>query len=109
MTNIKIKRKNNNIVCVECSGHTGFANYGEDIVCAGVSCIVQTAVLSIQKLTDVKNNCEINEKTGYLKLEIIDIENNQTLHDAQVILKSMFVGLEDLQKQYPNNIKLEVK
>ena len=98
MTNIKIKRKNNNIVCVECSGHTGFANYGEDIVCAGVSCIVQTAVLSIQKLTDVKNNCEINEKTGYLKLEIIDIENNQTLHDAQVILPKRYKAGAEMTK-----------
>ena len=109
MTTIKIKKQKENIVCVECSDHTGFANYGKDIVCAGVSCITQTAVLGIQKLTDIKNSVVVDGKKGYLKLELIDIEHNQSFHDAQVILSAMLVGLEDLQKQYPNYIKLEVK
>ena len=109
MTNIKIIRENENIIGVECSGHTGFADYGRDIVCAGVSCIVQTAVLGIQKLTDI--NCKVvtDKKTGYLKLEINDIEKTKSLNDTQIILKTMLCGLEDLQKQYPKNIKLEDK
>ena len=109
MTTIKIKRKDENIICVECSDHTGFAEYGKDIVCAGVSCIVQTAVLGIQKLTKIKHKVLIDEKKGYLKLEIIDIENSQSFSDAQLILKTMLCGIEDLQKQYPKNIKLEDK
>jgi len=109
MTKIEIKKQNENIICVESSGHTGFADSGKDIVCAGVSCIIQTAVLGIQKLTDIKHNVIIDENKGYLKLELIDIENSQSFHDAQVILSTMLVGLKDLQKQYPNYIKLEVK
>lgn len=109
MTTIKIEKQNENITVVECSDHTGFAEYGKDIVCAGVSCITQTAVLGIQKLTDVKHKINIDEKNGFLKLELIDIEYSQSFHDAQVILKTMLMGLEDLQKQYPKYIKLEVK
>ena len=109
MTTIKIKRNNQNIICVECSNHTGFAEYGKDIVCAGVSCIVQTAVLGIKKLTNLSHNVVIDEMAGYLKLEIKDIENSKDFDDAQTILKTMLCGLEDLQKQYPKNIKLEDK
>ena len=109
MTDIKIKKQNENIVCVECKNHTGYADFGKDIVCAGVSSITQTAVLAIKKLTNVSHNFQIDEKVGFLKLELNDIDNSQNFHDAQIILKSMLCGLEDLQKQYPKYIKLEVK
>lgn len=109
MTNIIIKKTNDNIISVECRNHTGFADYGKDIVCAGVSSITQTAVLGIQELTNVKNNLTIDEKLGYLKLEIYDIEQSTDFEKAQVILKTMLLGLEDLQKQYPKYIKLEDK
>ena len=110
MTTIKIKKENDYIICVECSNHTGFADYGKDIVCAGVSTLVQTAANSVQKLTDVKNKLVIDENSGYLKLELYDIDiSSLGFHDAQVIINSMLCGLEDFQKQYPKYVKLEVK
>ena len=109
MTSIKIEKQNDYIVCVECSEHTGFAESGKDIVCAGVSSITQTAVLAIKKLTSIKHEFEVNQKKGFLKLQLTDIDNSQNFHDAQIILKAMLCGLEDLQKQYPKYIKLEVK
>lgn len=109
MTTILITKKNNNIVCVECSNHTGFAQCGKDIVCAGISCITQTAVLGIKKLTNIKTNYVVDKNKGYLKLELTDIEDTQDFHDSQVMLNCMLCGLEDLYKQYPKYIKLEVK
>ena len=109
MTTINIKKLNDNIVCVECKNHAGYAQSGKDIVCAGISSITQTAVLAIQKLTTVSLITKIDETTGYLKLELKDIDNSQNFHDAQIILKSMLCGLEDLYAQYPKYIKLEVK
>ena len=55
MTEIKIEKQNDNIVCVECKNHTGYADFGKDIVCAGVSSITQTAVLAIKKLTNISH------------------------------------------------------
>ena len=109
MTIIVIKKKDDDITGVECSNHTDFADYGKDIVCAGVSSITQTAVLGIQKLTNVKNKLTIDEQKGYLKLELYDIENSKDFQKAQIILKTMLLGLEDLEKQYPKYIKLEDK
>ena len=110
MTTIKIKRDNEDIICVECSDHTGFADFGKDIVCAGVSSITQTAVLGIKELTNLKHSFKIDEKTGYLKLELIDIEKNSAdFINCQVILKTMLLGIKNLQEQYPKYIKLEDK
>ena len=110
MTIVKIKRKNDNIICVECSNHTGFANFGKDIVCAGISSITQTAVLGVKELTNLKHSFKIDEKMGYLKLELIDIENESVdFKNAQIILKTMLLGVKNLQEQYPKYIKLEDK
>ena len=107
MTTIVIKKKDDYIMSVECSDHTGFAESGKDIVCAGISCITQTAVLGIQNLSGVKHKLMIDEKKGYLKLELLDIDNQSKFHDAQVILKTMELGLKDLKIQYPRYIRLE--
>lgn len=110
MTTIRIKKNNNDIKSVECSNHTGFAEYGKDIVCAGVSSITQTAVLGIKELTNCKHNFVIDEKSGFLKLEIIDIDKNSADYkNAQVILNTMLLGIKNLQEQYPKYIKLEDK
>lgn len=39
MINIRIDRRNHHITGLEISGHAGSAEYGKDLVCAGVSAI----------------------------------------------------------------------
>lgn len=110
MTKIEIKKIDNYIISVECRNHTGFAESGKDIVCAGISCITQTAILGVQNIAKVKSNVKIDDKIGYLKLELISFKKDSpNFHDAQVILKTMLCGLEDLERQYPKNLKVEVK
>ena len=53
MTNIQIKTKNNNIVAFTVSGHTGYDNYGKDILCSAVSSITQSACLGIIKVLKI--------------------------------------------------------
>ena len=38
---------------IEISGHAGYAEYGKDIVCAGVTALTQTLIQSIDDLTAV--------------------------------------------------------
>jgi uncharacterized protein YsxB (DUF464 family) len=33
-------------------GHAGYAEYGQDIVCASVSAIIQTALLGLQAISE---------------------------------------------------------
>ena len=47
MTEIKVTKKNGSVVRVVCDGHTGYGVEGEDIVCAALSSIVQTALLGL--------------------------------------------------------------
>lgn len=110
MTEVKIKKRENFIESVECIGHTGYAREGEDIVCASLSSIVQTAVLGV--LSVAKHNAEFerDEERGYLKLTLNTKNVNSTsFHDAQIILNTMLCGICDLREGYSNYISLEVK
>ena len=52
MTNVTIfQDKNQNVLGFECVGHAGFARFGQDIVCAGISILVQNTINSIQAYT----------------------------------------------------------
>ena len=49
MTVITVLKKHGRLVGFEAKGHSGYAEAGEDIVCAAVSAVMQTAVIGILK------------------------------------------------------------
>ena len=108
-TKIKISKKDGKLVGLSAQGHTGFGEYGSDILCACVSSIIQTAGLGIRELVCKDVILNICEKTP--KFEIILPQNLSSTQypQAELILKTAIVGLEDLQSGYPKNIKMEVK
>lgn len=110
MTKIEIYLKANDIVGFECKNHSGYAESGKDIVCAGISSITQTAVLGLENIAKIGCEVKIDQKQGYLSVQIDQNEWTSTnFKTAQVILQTMLCGLEDLEKQYPKNLKLEEK
>ena len=53
MTTVRFLRRGDKLSGVTCKGHTGYAEEGEDIVCAAVSSVVQTAVLGLMQLVGI--------------------------------------------------------
>ena len=109
MTNVKITKKNNHIVSVECDGHTAYGEYGEDIVCAALSSIVQTAVLGLMSVAGINIDWKRDDSRGYLKLVIPSgLTELQTIQ-ADAILNTMLCGVSDLYQGFSDFIELEVK
>lgn len=91
------------------SGHTGYADYGKDIVCASLSSISQHTVLGLTQVLSLNCKVERNDKKGVLKLRLPKNIPDEKLQDAQVLLQTMFLSICQLEKGYPSNIKMEVK
>ena len=66
MTDITITKKANRIVKVECSGHTGYGEEGEDIVCAALSSVVQTALMGLLAVARVKVDYHRDDKKRHI-------------------------------------------
>ncbi|MEG1527586.1 MAG: ribosomal-processing cysteine protease Prp [Clostridia bacterium] len=112
MTNITINKVNGNIVKVVCVGHTGYAQSGQDIVCAGISTLVQTALLGILNVACVNVDYTIRADDGLLEFTIDNNPdhalNEAEMHDCQIILKTMLCGLSDFNTEYSDYMNLEV-
>lgn len=108
MTDIKIVKNKGEIVKVICSGHTGYGEVGEDIVCSAISSIVQTALLGLMTVAHVNVQYKVDEKEGYLEFAIKDNISKGERHDSSVILDTMLCGLSDLNTEYSDFMNLEV-
>ena len=58
----------------EISGHAGFANHGEDIVCAAVSVLSINTANALTELTSNKVNVQMNDD-GYLKVSAKELDS----------------------------------
>ena len=108
MTDITITRKDKHIVEVVASGHTGYGEQGEDIVCAGVSTLVQSALLGLLQVAGIAVKYTVNEEQGSLRFTLPQNLTEQERHDADVILNTMLCGLQDFYTEYSDYINLEV-
>lgn len=108
MTDITVYRKNNSIVEVSASGHTGYGEQGEDIVCAGVSTLIQSALLGLLQVVGINVKYTVNEEQGSLRFTLPDKLTREERHDADIVLNTMLAGLTDFYGEYSDYINLEV-
>jgi len=107
MTNVKLTRKNNKITAFSCDGHTDYGEEGEDIVCAALSSITQTAVLGLLQVAHLPIDYKIDAKKALLTVKLPDTLDKEDRINADMILETMFLGISDLATEYGRFIKIE--
>ncbi len=89
------------LVGFTCSGHADYAE-SQDIVCAGVSALVITCVNSIEELTEDTFTCESDAKGGDIVFRLTEGFSEK----SQLLLRSLALGLEEMEDSYKENIDL---
>lgn len=107
MTKIQFTTKNNYIVKMEITGHTGYAHSGKDVLCAGISAISQSVVMGIKRVVECPCKFEREDGRGYLCLTIMT-EDSDILDKTQILLQTALISFEDLEKQNKKYMKVEV-
>jgi len=87
------------------SGHAGFGAHGEDIVCSAVSALSQTAILGLVHLANASPI--FHQADGFLNCRISPDLTGESLAQAHIILKTMFLGIKNIADQYPILFTLE--
>jgi uncharacterized protein YsxB (DUF464 family) len=82
------------------SGHANTAPHGQDIVCAAVSALTQTAVLGLEGYLQHSIILEIAH--GKLEVELKDLPNQLT----EAILATMLLGLLEIEKINPQSVRI---
>ena len=81
-----------------CAGHAGYANAGEDVVCAGVSALVINTINSIGNLTEEAFSVDTDEESGQIVFRL----EKPSEHDSFLLIQSMTLGLQEIMNQYGN-------
>lgn len=106
MIRILLKRdRSGSIRSFSVEGHAGFAEYGQDIVCAGVSAITVGTVNSAEALLGVQLECEI--KDGLLQASVPGGLEGDKPGKLQLLLESMLVMLRSIEESYGDYIVIK--
>ncbi|MCI8490908.1 MAG: ribosomal-processing cysteine protease Prp [Lachnospiraceae bacterium] len=90
------RNQNEQYTGFDCMGHAGFAEAGEDIVCAGVSALVINTINSISCFTGEKFHVDSKEETGEISFRF-----QQTAeHDGELLMNALVLGLQGIQNNY---------
>lgn len=93
---IEVYRHNDGITII---GHANYAPIGEDIVCAGVSTLVQTLIQTIEDMTE--DTIEYSMQSG-----MVEIRHRNLSANAQLLVDSFFIGMNLIAGTYPKHVRI---
>lgn len=100
MIQVVISRSSGYIRSFSLKGHAETADHGEDLVCAAVSGIVQTAFLGLTE--HLKKKVDWKQKSGDFEVSV----RSELTVETEAILATMLLGLQEMEKEYPQAIHI---
>jgi len=101
MIKIEIVRSSDQaMVGFSVNGHAGTAPHGQDIVCAGISALTQTAVLGLDR--QLKKKIRVKIASGNLKMNLLDKPDVLT----NAVLETMLIGLTEIGNLNPQSVRI---
>ena len=109
MTSVRLLVLAGRFVGFNAEGHTGYAPAGEDIVCAGVSTLLQTTVLGLEKLVGLDLQIRQEKKSGFLSCLIPVHADEDQRQQADFLFNFMYLGLQQIALEYPKYVQISLK
>ena len=84
-------------------GHSGYAEEGSDIVCAGISALAITTENALCQLVKL-SPAERGGEDGFLEVLLPEKMTESQMHDAQLLLSALHIGLDNIAQAYPDYV-----
>ncbi len=109
MITISVEKQKSNIIAIEATGHSGYAESGKDIVCAAISTLTQSLINGLIQVVRIKPEYVIDEKAPRLYVALPKGLKQEQMELCQILMKSTYNSLKDVSVGYPEFIKLKEK
>ena len=86
------------------SGHSGYAEAGQDIVCAAISAVVTMAEATINEVCGAKAKVRVKEEDARITLTLPTSCDEE--ESVQAVLAGMMLTLCGLRDDYPDYIEV---
>ena len=87
-------------------GHSGFAQEGEDIVCAAVTSAVRLVEATVNDVMGLCAAVKVNEKTAAISFRLSGGLGQTAESTCQNLMTGLMVYLTQLHDEYPENIEV---
>lgn len=106
MISVKIQGKNNIANEIIVSGHAGFADHGEDIVCAAVSVLTISILNGLTEIVGRKDLGEVIEE-GYVHFFIPQVDDEPMKMKTDTLISTYLLGIRGIKEAYGDYIQFE--
>ena len=104
MTRCEFFTEGDRITGFTISGHSGYAEQGQDIVCAAISAVVTMAEATINDVCGAKAKVRVKEEDARITLTLpTSCDEEDTV---QAVLAGMMLTLLNLRDDYPDYIEV---
>ena len=104
MTKCEFFTEGDRITGFTISGHSGYAEQGQDIVCAAISAVVTMAEATINDVCGAKAKVRVKEEDARITLTLpASCDEEETV---QAVLAGMMVTLCNMRDDYPDYIEV---
>ncbi len=80
----------------QCIGHAGYAEHGQDIVCAAVSALVINTINSVECLVSDLFDLATDPQSGQIDFSLKEEYSKESV----LLIRSLVLGLQGIQKNY---------
>jgi uncharacterized protein YsxB (DUF464 family) len=104
MIKLTLNQVNSSLISFTVSGHSNFGKKGNNLLCAGVSTLIQTIIISFKKVLCINISLDVDD--GFINCKfpanLTTAENDK----VSLLMMTMICGMEDLKKQFPKEINI---
>ena len=97
-----MRAHNKSVVGFSIKGHAGMAEHGQDIVCAAVSALAQTALLGLTMYLKRDVSYKMKKQSGRLSVKL----NGKPDVRTDVVFETMLLGLLEIKKLHSEYITI---
>lgn len=87
-------------------GHTGYAEAGQDIVCAAVSALTQTTLNGLTNVLKAPVMFDIDDEAATLEARLTPEATEAQVREAQLLFQTLLQGLQAIERSYPRNVRI---
>ena len=106
MTTVTFRSSEGRIVGFDATGHSGYAEEGEDIVCAGITSAIRLVEATINDVLGLAASVKVNEETTTISLRLPGGLSEADENVCQTLLTGMMVYFAELRDEFPDNIEI---
>ena len=106
MTTVTFHTEGKRITGFDAKGHSGYAEEGEDIVCAAITSAVRLTECAINDVLGLEAAVKVREKDASITLKLPAKLGQTNESTCQALLTALMVHFVQLAEEYPDYISV---